>query len=108
VLRIRDVYPGSEIIPSRIPDKNFFRPASRIQIFSIPDTDSASKNLSILTQNNGFKRTSRIRILIFYPSRIPDPGVKKAPDPGSGSTVLDFSSYFLFTNQFSLFLDTGI
>ncbi len=26
---------------------------------------------------------SRIRILIFYPSRIPDPGVKKAPDPGS-------------------------
>jgi hypothetical protein len=26
---------------------------------------------------------SRIRILIFYPSRIPDPGVKKAPDPGA-------------------------
>jgi hypothetical protein len=26
---------------------------------------------------------SRIRILTFYPSRIPDPGVKKAPDPGS-------------------------
>ncbi len=26
---------------------------------------------------------SRIRILIFYPSRIPDPEVKKAPDPGS-------------------------
>ncbi len=25
--------------------------------------------------------SSRIRILIFYPSRIPDPGVKKAPDP---------------------------
>ncbi len=22
-----------------------------------------------------------IRILIFYPSRIPDPGVKKTPDP---------------------------
>jgi hypothetical protein len=30
----------------------------------------------------------RIRILIFYPSRIPDPGVKKAPDPGSGSATL--------------------
>jgi hypothetical protein len=26
---------------------------------------------------------SRIRILTFYPSRIPDPGAKKAPDPGS-------------------------
>jgi hypothetical protein len=24
------------------------------------------------------------RILTFYPSRIPDPEVKKAPDPGSG------------------------
>ncbi len=31
---------------------------------------------------------SRIRILTFYPSRIPDPGVKKAPDPGSGSATL--------------------
>jgi hypothetical protein len=27
------------------------------------------------------------RILIFYPSRIPDPVVKKAPDPGSGSAT---------------------
>ncbi len=26
---------------------------------------------------------SRIRMLTFYPFRIPDPGVKKAPDPGS-------------------------
>ena len=24
----------------------------------------------------------------FYPSRIPDPGVKKAPDPGSGSAKI--------------------
>jgi hypothetical protein len=30
----------------------------------------------------------RIRALTFYPSRIPDPGVKKAPDPGSGSATL--------------------
>jgi hypothetical protein len=27
-------------------------------------------------------------ILIFYPSGIPDPGVKKTPDPRSGSTIL--------------------
>jgi hypothetical protein len=26
--------------------------------------------------------SSRIRMLTVYPSRIPDPGVKKAPDPG--------------------------
>ncbi len=31
---------------------------------------------------------SRIRMLTFYPSRIPDPGVKNAPDPGSGSATL--------------------
>jgi hypothetical protein len=29
-------------------------------------------------------------MLTFYPSRIPDPGVKKAPDPGSGSATLIF------------------
>ncbi len=27
-------------------------------------------------------------MLTFYPSRIPDPGVKKAPDPGTGSATL--------------------
>jgi hypothetical protein len=26
--------------------------------------------------------------MIFYPSRIPDPGIKKASDPGSGSVTL--------------------
>jgi hypothetical protein len=31
---------------------------------------------------------SRIPDPDFYPSRIPDPGVKKAPDPGSGSATL--------------------
>jgi hypothetical protein len=31
---------------------------------------------------------SQIRILTFYPSPIPDPGVKKAPVPGSGSATL--------------------
>jgi hypothetical protein len=30
----------------------------------------------------------RIRILTFYSSRIPDPGVKMAADPGSGSATL--------------------
>ncbi len=30
---------------------------------------------------------SRIRMLTFFPFRIPDPGVKKAPDPGSLPTT---------------------
>jgi hypothetical protein len=32
--------------------------------------------------------SSRIWILTFYASRIPELGVKKAPDPGSGSATL--------------------
>jgi hypothetical protein len=64
-----------------ISDPTFFLPGS------------ASKNLGILAQKQGFKALgniirvvhpgseSRIRILTFYPSR--DPGVKKAPGPGS-------------------------
>ncbi len=74
VLRIRNVYPGSE----------FFHPVST----------SATKNWSILTQKIVSKLSeiwsgllSRIRILIFYSSWIPDPGVKKAPNPGSATLI---------------------
>ncbi len=75
VLRIRDVYPGSRI--------RLF--PSRIRIVFIPDPGSASKNLSIFTQKivSELKEiwsglfipdpAYRIRILTFYPSRIPDP-----------------------------------
>jgi hypothetical protein len=71
VLRIRNVYPGSEYFPSRIRSKEFkyFNP-SKLFLSSgglfIPDPD-----------------------LDFLP--IPDPGVKKAPDPESGSATLLFS-----------------
>jgi hypothetical protein len=68
VLRIRHVYPGSDFFPSRIPDPNFFHPGS------------TSKNLNILTPKNFLSSrkydtgcSSRIRNLIFYPSRIRDP-----------------------------------
>jgi hypothetical protein len=75
--------PGSRIFS--IPDPGF-------RIFYIPDPGSASENLSILTQKKRFLSSrkydpgciSRIRIQIFYPSRLPDPGVKKRhriPDP---------------------------
>jgi hypothetical protein len=72
----------------------------------IPDPRFASKNLSVLTPKKWFLSfrkydpgsSSRIRILTFYPFRIPDPdpyflpipdpGVKKTPDTGSGSATL--------------------
>ncbi len=87
LLRIRDVYPGSRIRIFSIPD-----PGSRVE--TIPDSGSisrsASKNLSVLTKKLFLSSrkydpgcSSRIRILIFSPSQIPDPGIKKAriPDP---------------------------
>jgi hypothetical protein len=66
------------------------------RIFSIHGPRSASKNLSILTPNKWFLSfwkydrgcTSRIRVPYPDPDflPIPNPGVKKAPDPGSWST----------------------
>jgi hypothetical protein len=97
VLRIRDVYrgsgmfipdPGSRFFPSRIPDPNRFHPGSRIRIkefkhFNQKNSFQALGNM-IRVVHPGF----RIRILTFYPPRIPDPEVKKAPDPGSKSATL--------------------
>jgi hypothetical protein len=64
VLRIRDVFTGSEFFPPRIPDL-YFNP----------------KNLFL----NSRKYESGCGIPDFYTSQIPDPGVKKAPDPGSAT-----------------------
>ncbi len=78
-----------------IPDSNFFHPGS------------AKNNLSILIPNWLSCReyapdcSSRIRILTFYPSRIPDRGVKKAPDPGSATLLLS-ASFFVSTCARSL------
>jgi hypothetical protein len=73
-------------------------PGSRMRFFSTLDPRSASKNISILTQKNFLISrkydpgcSSLIRILIFYPSRNPDPGDKKAPDP---DPYTDDNSYF--------------
>ncbi len=61
---------------------------------------SASNNFSILTQKIVSKLSEILSvmfipdpdpgsgIMVFYPSRIPNPGVKKAPDHGSGSATL--------------------
>ncbi len=76
VMFIQD--PGSDDFPS----------GSRILIVSIPDPHQRSKyfnpkNWFLSSRKYDPCCLSRIRILTFYPSRIPVPGVKKAPDPGS-------------------------
>ncbi len=92
VFRIRDIHPGSEYLHPGSRSK--FCP-SQIKNFSIPDQyffhpRSASKNLTILTQK-WFLRPQKYDDYpgswIQYPDPdflpIPDPGVKKAPDPRS-------------------------
>jgi hypothetical protein len=72
MLRIRDVYPGSDFCPSRIQGQKYsgsvFQP----------------KNLFLSSRKYDLGVSSRIWILIFYL----DPGVQKAPNPGSGSATL--------------------
>ncbi len=55
--------------------------------------------VSKLSENNPVC-SSLIRILILYPSRIPHPGVKKAPDPGYRIRICntDFMGYQLTDN----------
>jgi hypothetical protein len=72
----------------------------RIQIFSIPDPGTTSKNSSILTQKIGSQLleydsgcSSRIPDPDPEFLSIPDPGVKKALDPGSGSATLLSNNY---------------
>jgi hypothetical protein len=82
VLRIRDVNPGSE----------FFHPGSRVKKIPNPISGPTSKNLSIFNPKKLFQVLGNMirdvhpgsgsRILIFYPSWIPDAVVKKASDPG--------------------------
>ncbi len=68
-------HPGSELSPSRIRIKEFkcFNP----------------KKWFLSSRKYDLGCSSRIPDpdADFYPSRIPDPGVKKAPDPGSGTLV---------------------
>jgi hypothetical protein len=72
-------------------------PESRIKKIPDPGTGSASKNLSIFNPKNCFYAlgnmipagySSRIWILIFLP--IPDPRVKKTPDPGSATLTVGY------------------
>jgi hypothetical protein len=85
VFRIRDVYAGSgSDFSITDPGSKFFHPGS------------ASKNFKYYSPKKWFLSSrifdpgcsSRIRILTFYPSWMPDPGVKKAPNLVSGSATL--------------------
>jgi hypothetical protein len=72
--------PGSEFFQSRIPDPNFFHPGSRICIKEFKYINP--KKWFITSRKYDPGCSSRIRILIFNPSRIP--GSKKGtgiPDP---------------------------
>ena len=86
MLRIRDVYPGSRIRTVSMQDPGY---RIRIKEFKYFNPKKPKKwYLSSRKYDPGC--SSRKRMLSFYPSRIPDPGVKKAPDPGSGSATLLF------------------
>jgi hypothetical protein len=92
-MRIQDVYLGSKFFPSRILDPG-----------------SASRNLSVLTQKIVFKALGnmigfvhpgsgfQIRIRIFYPSRIPDQGVKKGTRSAHCEKVIFLETQFVKCN----------
>jgi hypothetical protein len=67
--------PGSEFFPSQV--------RNRIKEFKCFNP----KKWFLSSRKYDLGCSSRIRIQIFFPSRIPA-GVKKAPDPGSGSAIL--------------------
>ncbi len=73
-----DVYPGSE----------FFHPGSKVKKIPDPGSGSASKYRSIFIPINCFSEICSGMLILdpdldFLPN--PDPGVKKAPGPGSAT-----------------------
>jgi hypothetical protein len=93
VLRIRDVFP----------DPNFSNPDPGSGVKKIKDPGSPSKNLSIFNPKLVSKLSeiwcsSRIRILIFYPSRIQGSKRHRIPDlhPQHWISYLNFSDILCF------------
>jgi hypothetical protein len=92
----------------RIMDPNFWHPGYLIFIFSIPDFRIRIKEFKYFNTKKWFLSSRKYDP--DCPSWIPDPGVKKAPDPGSGSaTLLQIISYSIFqASQVNIFLVVGV
>ncbi len=86
VLRIWDVYPGSEFFPSRI---RFFPSRIRIKVFEYFNPKKGF--LSSWKYDLGC--SSGIRNLTFYPSWIPDPGSGSATLTASTSCIVKDPAY---------------
>ena len=71
--------PGSDFFPSRIPDPNCLHPGSRIRIKELKYFNPKKWFLSFRKYDPGC--SSRIPDPDADFLLIPDPGVKKAPDP---------------------------
>jgi hypothetical protein len=82
------------MLTSVIPDPTFFHPGSRLRTVSIPDPHQRIEKyfnpkkwfLSSRKYDSGC--SSRIRILNFYPSRIPDPGSKRHRIPDTDVIIV--------------------
>ncbi len=112
---------GSKFFHPRSASKNseFFYPGSRIRIkeFRIFPSRIRIKEFKYFYPKKRFLSSrkydpgwsSRIRIYTFYPSRISDAEVKKAPDPGpgSGSATL-LTNKLISKSSFSSRKDSGI
>ncbi len=70
-----------------IPEPNFSIPDLWSRVKKIPDPQ---QRIYVFLAQKSVSKLSEIwsGILTFYPSRVPDPGVKKAPDLESGSATL--------------------
>jgi hypothetical protein len=93
-LRIRDVYPGSRVLIFTHPGFRISDPGSK----NSNKRSTKEKNLGQFSKNyrTFYQKIVKklFKIWSWDPGsgknlfRIPDPGVKKAPDPGSGSATL--------------------
>jgi hypothetical protein len=85
-LRIRDVYPKSRILILTHPGSRLSDPGSRISDPGSRISDPGSRIPEPKTARNERDEENFVARKNLF--RIPDPGIKKAPDPGSGSATL--------------------
>ncbi len=84
-----------------VPDPNFFHPGSRTRIKEFKYV--SPKKLFLSSRKYDPDCSSRIRILIFYPSLIQGSQRHRIPDPGSGSATLPMALVFSYEPKGPLF-----